>query len=57
MQSGNQLGIYLRKDRATVVCLASQGREKKLLDCFSVSIEGEEVESAGSVRSDRPHVR
>lgn len=43
MQSGNQLGIYLRKDRATVVCLASQGRDKKLLDSFSVSIEGEEV--------------
>ena len=43
MQSGNQLGIYLRKDRATVVCLASQGRDKKLLDCFSVSIEGEEM--------------
>ncbi len=43
MQTGNQLGIYLRKDRATVVCLASQGRDKKLLDCFSVTIEGEEV--------------
>jgi type II secretory pathway component PulL len=43
VQSGNQLGIYLRKDRATVVCLASQGRDKKLLDSFSVSIEGEEV--------------
>lgn len=42
MQSGNQLGIYLRKDRATVVCVASQGRGK-LLDCFSVSIEGEEL--------------
>lgn len=43
MQSGNQLGIYLRKDRATVVCLASQGRDRKLLDCFSVRIEGEEA--------------
>ncbi|HON91829.1 MAG TPA: hypothetical protein PLS24_00220 [Sedimentisphaerales bacterium] len=43
MQSGNQLGIYLRKDRATVVCLASQGRDRKLLDCFSVRVEGEEA--------------
>jgi len=43
VQSGNQLGVYLRRDRATVVCLASQGRDKKLLDCFSVSIEGEEM--------------
>lgn len=42
MQSGNQLGIYLRKDRATVVCLAWQGRDRKLLDCFSVRVEGEE---------------
>ncbi|MEN6578277.1 MAG: type II secretion system protein GspL [Phycisphaerales bacterium] len=42
MQSGNQLGIYLRKDRATVVCLASQGRERKLLDCFSVRVEANE---------------
>lgn len=43
MQTGNQLGIYLRKDRATAVCLASQGRDRELLDCFSVTIEGEEV--------------
>ena len=41
MQAGNQLGIYLRKDRATVVCLASQGRDHKLLDCFSVRAEGD----------------
>lgn len=39
MQSGNRLGIYLRNNRATVVCLASQGRDHKLLDCFSVSVE------------------
>lgn len=43
MQTGNQLGIYLRKDRATAVCLASQGRDRKLLDCFSVTIEAEEA--------------
>lgn len=42
MESRNQLGIYVRKDRATVVCLAAQGRENKLLGCFSVSLEGQE---------------
>lgn len=39
MQSGNFLGIYLAKDRATVVCLEIQGRERKLVNCFSVSPE------------------
>jgi len=47
VQSGNQLGIYLRKDRATVVCLASQGRDRKLLGCFSVRTEGEETTLQG----------
>ncbi len=42
MESRNHLGVYLRKNAATVVCLAAQGRERKLLDCFSVSVEGEE---------------
>ena len=39
MESRNRLGIYIRKDRATVVHLAGQGREKKLLDAFSVTSE------------------
>ncbi|MGE5296302.1 MAG: hypothetical protein ACM3VT_15880 [Solirubrobacterales bacterium] len=43
MQTGNQLGIYLRKDRAAVVCLASQSRDRKPLECFSVAIDGEDV--------------
>lgn len=47
MQSGNQLGIYLTKNRATVVCVASQGRDRKLLDCFSVGVEGEEATPQG----------
>ncbi|HNS21044.1 MAG TPA: hypothetical protein PKH24_11130 [Sedimentisphaerales bacterium] len=51
MQSGQQLGIYLRQDRATVVCLACQGRERKLLDCFSVRVEANE--SAPKVLYDR----
>lgn len=42
MGSHNQLGIYIRKDRATVVSLAGQGREKKLADCFSVNLDGQE---------------
>jgi len=45
MESHNHLGIYLRKDRATVVCLALQGRENKLLGCFSVDLEGAEQPS------------
>lgn len=42
MESGNHLGIYWGKNRATAVCLAPPGRERKLLDCFSVAVEGEE---------------
>ena len=42
MESGNHLGIYWSKNKATVVCLAPPGRERKVLDCFSVSVEGEE---------------
>jgi len=38
------LGIYLKKDRATVVCLTGQGQERKLHDCFCVELEdGEEA--------------
>lgn len=42
MQTGNFLGIYLAKDRATVVCLDVQGSERKLVGCFSVSPEQSE---------------
>lgn len=45
VESRNYLGIYLRPTRATVACLARQGRDRKLLDSFSVSIEGEEDQS------------
>ncbi len=41
MESQNHLGIYLRKNEATVVCLA-QGKEPRLLDCFSVSVEDQQ---------------
>jgi hypothetical protein len=42
VQPVNFLGIYLAKDRATVVCLTQQGRERKLAGCFSVSAEQSE---------------
>jgi len=41
----NYLGIYLSEDTATVVCLGSQGRDRNVLGCFSVSIEEEEEPS------------
>ena len=42
MQQKNVLGIYLAKDRAAVVCLAVGDRERKLVGCFSISLEGAE---------------
>lgn len=39
MEAKNYLGIYLSKDTATVVCLSPQGRDHKVLGCFSVSAE------------------
>ncbi|MBN1360773.1 MAG: hypothetical protein JW993_09285 [Sedimentisphaerales bacterium] len=52
MESQNRIGIYLRKDRATVVCLASQGRDAKLLGCFSV-LPDEPAESNQQTLADR----
>ena len=39
MKSQNYVGIYLSKDTATVVCLGSEGGDRNILDCFSVSVE------------------
>jgi hypothetical protein len=39
VQGQNYLGIYLSKDRATVLCLGAQAQDVKLLGCFSVSLE------------------
>ena len=39
MERRNYLGIYLSSDSATVLCLGSQGRERNVLGCFSVSVE------------------
>ena len=52
MESRNYLGIYWGADRATVVCVAAQGRDRKLLDCFSVSI-AEAEEKSGQLLADR----
>jgi hypothetical protein len=42
VESGNHLGICWSKNKATVVCLAPPGRARKVLDCFSVALDGEE---------------
>lgn len=39
MKSSNYLGIYLRKNAATVVCLNSEGAGGNILGCFTVTIE------------------
>ncbi|MBN2456425.1 MAG: hypothetical protein JXB29_07835 [Sedimentisphaerales bacterium] len=39
MEAQNFLGIHLSRDKATVVYLGIQGRERKVLDCFSVTVE------------------
>jgi len=38
----NYLGIYLSKDKASVVCLGVEGGNHNLLGCFSVSVEEQE---------------
>jgi hypothetical protein len=43
VNSHNHLGIYLGKETATVVCLGGGGRERKVIACFSVSLEGQEA--------------
>lgn len=45
MKSQNYLGIYISKGKATVVCLHSGGKDRNILGCFSVSVEGQEDQS------------
>jgi len=45
VDSQNYLGIYISKDRATVVCLGSGSRGANVLGCFSVSVEKPEEQS------------
>ena len=42
MESQNDLGIYIDRDRATVVCLDSRGKDGGVVGCFSVSVEEDE---------------
>jgi hypothetical protein len=39
VKSQNYLGIYLSKDKATVVCLGSKGGSRNVAACFSVAVE------------------
>jgi hypothetical protein len=41
----NYLGIYISKNKATIVCLHSGGKDGNILGCFSVSVEGQEDQS------------
>jgi hypothetical protein len=43
VEGRNYLGIYLSKDTATVVCLDSQSRGRKVLACFSISVEEQQM--------------
>jgi hypothetical protein len=42
VESQNYLGIYLSRDKATVVCLNFLGKIAKILGCFSVSVDTDE---------------
>jgi len=46
VEGHNYLGIYLSKNRATVVCLSSQARKPKVLDSFTVSLDQEQGTAA-----------
>ena len=37
MEGQNYLGIYIGRDSATVVCLSAEGRDHRVLGCFSVT--------------------
>jgi Tfp pilus assembly PilM family ATPase len=42
VESQNFLGIYLRKETASVVCIESNGSKESVVDAFFVSIEDQE---------------
>lgn len=44
MKEQNYLGIYLSTDTATCVCLQSEGRDHKMLGCFSVVVDQQETQ-------------
>ncbi len=47
----NHLGVYLRKNTATVVCLGSQGQDNNVLGCFSVSGQRQDVQNLQEMAS------
>ena len=51
MESHNYLGIYISKDSATAVCLGPQGKDTKVLGCFSVSTEDQEEANTQTLAS------
>ncbi len=59
MEGQKYLGIYLSKDTATVVCLGLEGRDYKVLGCFSVSVEQQEPQEqfrTGAVNAELAHL-
>jgi len=42
VESQNYLGIYWSGDSATVVCLKAEGKDRKVLDCFTVVVAPDE---------------
>lgn len=44
MESQNCLGIYISKDTATAVYLDARAKDGKKVDCFSVSVQGDEAQ-------------
>jgi len=51
VESHNYLGIYISSDSATAVCLGPQGKDTKVLGCFSVSIEDQEEANTQTLAS------
>lgn len=49
METGNYLGIYLRKGAATVVCVGAGGKGKEVLGAFGVSVDPSVEDSIGSL--------
>lgn len=42
MESQNYLGIYWSKESATIVCLKAEGKDRKVLGCFTVVVAPDE---------------
>lgn len=49
MQNPGYLGIHIAWDRATVVCLDTQGDQQRVAACFSVSVEQDQEEKLSAL--------